>query len=63
MDNTGITRKVEELIAQQIHTFKQNAAMSDHELKEYLQRSQQIWNLCRRLNQGSSQTWVANQPA
>lgn len=63
MDKTGIARELDELIAQQIHTLKKNAAISDPELEEYRQRSQRIRNLWRTLNPGNSPAWLANQTA
>ena len=62
-DRISITRELDELIRQQIHTFKQDAKISELELSEYRQRSQRIQALCRSLNQGSSQLWADNQSA
>jgi len=62
-DRTSITRELDNLIHQQIQTFKQDAAISESELSEYTRRSQRIRALCRSLNQGSSLTWSNNQPA
>jgi len=62
-DRTSITRELDNLINQQIHTFKQDAEISESELSEYSQRSQRIRILCRTLNQSSFRTWAENQSA
>ncbi len=44
-DRASIARELDNLIHQQIHTLKQDAKISESELREYLQRSQQIRSL------------------
>jgi len=62
-DRNSIARELDHLIYQQIHTLKQDAKISESELDDYHQRSQQIQVLCRRLNQGSFQTRTGNRSA
>jgi hypothetical protein len=62
-DRTSITRELDQLIQQQIHTFKQAAKISDPELSEYSQRSQRIRRLCRTLNPGAPRISADNQSA
>jgi hypothetical protein len=53
---TSMTRELDDLICQQIHTLAQDAQISDAELTKYQQRSLRIRMLCRTLNQESAQT-------
>jgi len=56
-DRTSINRELDGLINQQIHVFKQDARISQSELSEYQQRSQQIRILYRSLDQTGAQMW------
>jgi SMC interacting uncharacterized protein involved in chromosome segregation len=58
-DRTSMTRELDKLIDQQIHTLKQEAKISEPELNDYRQRSQRIRMLCRTLDQGSRQPVAA----
>jgi hypothetical protein len=62
-ERTAISRELDNLIDQQIHTLKQDAGISESELGDYRQRSQQIRILCRRLDQASAQIWADKQCA
>jgi len=62
-DRTGITRELDNLINQQISTFKQDAEISDAELTGYRERSQRIRVLCQSLHPGSSGPRTANDVA
>jgi len=62
-DRTRITRELDELMHEQIRTFKQDAKISESDLDEFRQRSQRIRILCQTLNRAGPQTWAANQSA
>jgi hypothetical protein len=54
-DRTSMTLELDNLMLQQIHTLKQKAKISDLELSEYSERTQQIRVLCQALNPGRRQ--------
>ena len=62
-DRASMTRELDNLISQQVRTFKQDAEISDSELTEYRQRSRRIRALCQTLNQAGCRTWEENQSA
>jgi len=63
VDRISVTREIDSLIDQQIHTLSQDAEISKAELTEHTQRSRRIRTLCRSLSQGKSPNWISNQSA
>ena len=61
-DRTKVTREIDSLIDQQIHTLNQDAAISPPDLKAHKQRSQRIRTLCESQRQGKSPNWIRNKP-
>ena len=62
-DRTKVTREIDSLIDQQIHTLNQDADISASELKAHKQRSLRIRMLCESQRQGKSPNWIRNKPA
>jgi hypothetical protein len=62
-DRTKITREIDSLIDQQIHTLNQDADISASELNAHRQRSQRIRMLCESQRRGKSPNWIHNKPA
>lgn len=58
-DRTSVTREIDRLIDQQIHTLHQHAAISELELKAHRDRSQRIRSLCRNLRPEGSPNWMS----
>ena len=60
VDRTSVTREIDNLIDQQIHTFRQDAQISQPELTVHRQRSRRIRALCRSLSPAGSPNWIRN---
>jgi hypothetical protein len=62
-ERTTVIREIDGLIDQQIHTFNQDAEISECQLTEHKERARRIRSLCRSLRPGSSPNWIRNQTA
>jgi RNA recognition motif-containing protein len=55
VDRTRMTHELDDLIQQQISTFKQDAQISNSDLADFRQRSQRIRALCQSLSQQAAE--------
>jgi hypothetical protein len=62
-DRSSVTREIDGLIDQQIHTLNQDAEISECQLTEHKERARRIRSLCRSLRPGSSPNWISNETA